>query len=69
MVTNNDLKKYIKNKYGFEPKNAWISHAKQIYGLPVRNPSYAIGEKRPWPCPKKRLPQLKDAFEHFELLK
>lgn len=69
MVTNNELREYIKDKFGFEPKNAWISHAKQVYELPVRNPTYKKDEKRAWPCPKKRLPQIREAFVHFGLLK
>ncbi|MEM2160124.1 MAG: hypothetical protein QXN55_04130 [Candidatus Nitrosotenuis sp.] len=68
MVKNNELRDYVKSKYGFEPKNAWISHAKQVYGLPIKNPKYEKDEKRRWPCPKKRLPQLMEAFEHFGLL-
>lgn len=68
MVTNNEIREYLKKKYGFEPKNGWIAHAKDVYGIPLSAKRQTIGERK-WKCPKKRLEHLKDAFIHFKMLK
>jgi len=67
MVTNDDIREYIFEKYNFKAKNAWIAHAKEVYGLPTRR-SNRESDIRKWPCPKKRLEQIREAFVHFKLL-
>ena len=68
MVTNKEIQEYVKEKYGFSPKNAWIAHAKEHYGISVKRAYNRKSTKRLWPCPKKRLVEFKEIFEHFEIL-
>ena len=67
MATNIEIREYLKKKHGFEPKNGWIAHAKDVYGIPLSRRRQAIGERK-WKCPKKRLEHMKDAFIHFKML-
>lgn len=69
MVSNEEIRKYCKEKYGFNARNTWISHAKEISGLPTRKAPNRKNVERAWPCPKKRLPQIKEAFIHSGMLK
>lgn len=68
MVTNSEIKHYVNRKYGYTPKNAWIAHAKEYYGISVKRAHNRKSTKRTWPCPKKRLPEFKEIFEHFGIL-
>ena len=66
-MTYKDIKNFVEKKYGKKIKSVWIAHAKEIYGIPIKKASNRQGERR-WPCPKKNLPLIKDAFEHFEMI-
>jgi len=68
MVSNNDIREYAKEKYGFLPKNGHIAHAKEKFGLNVNQAHNREGDRK-WPCPEGRLNDLKEIFEHFGLLK
>jgi len=68
VVSNDEIREYLDKKYGFKPKNTWIAHAKEVYGVPTKPASNRKSKERRWPCPKKRLTQIKDAFMHFEIL-
>jgi hypothetical protein len=68
MVNNNDIRDYAKEKYDFSPRNSHIAHAKEKYGLNVNQAHNRDGERK-WPCPEGRLPDLKEIFIHFGLLK
>lgn len=68
MVFNKEIQEYAQEKYGYTPKNAWIAHAKEHYGLSVNKAHNRDGDRK-WPCPKKRLDEFKEIFEHFEMLK
>ena len=67
MVKNEDIQKYVKEKYGFYPKNGWIAEAKEVYGIPFKRSSFRNGPRK-WPCPKKHLKDLREAFTHFGLI-
>jgi len=67
VVSNNDIREYAKEKYGFSPKNGWIAHAKEKYGLNVNQAHNRDGERK-WPCPENRLVEFEDIFKHFGLL-
>ena len=62
-----EIQKYIIKKYGYTPKAYAIAHAKEVYGIPTKKAPNRKGERR-WKCPQRRLPQMKEAFEHFEML-
>jgi len=68
MVSNNEIREYVKEKYGYTPKNAWIAHAKEHYELDVNAAHNRSGEIK-WPCPTKRLIEFEEIFLHFKLLK
>ncbi len=67
MTTNQDIKDYFQKKYGIIPKNAWIAHAKEEYGIPVSKAHNRTGERK-WVCPKKRIIEFEEVFKHFEML-
>jgi len=67
MVSNNDIREYTKEKYGYSAKNGWIAHAKEHYGLDINQAHNRDGERK-WPCPEKRLVEFEEIFKHFELL-
>jgi hypothetical protein len=68
MTTNKEIQSYVKEKYGFNPKNASIAHAKEYYGIAVKRASNRKSTRRLWPCPKKHLVGFKEIFEHFGIL-
>ena len=68
MVSNNEIREYVKERCGYTPKNAWIAHAKEYYNLDVGSAHNRSGERK-WPCPKKRLDEFEEIFLHFKLLK
>ena len=68
MVSNDTIREYTKEKYGYTPKNGHIAHAKEHYGLDVHQ-AHNRDDERKWPCPKKRLVEFEEIFTHFELLK
>ena len=68
MVYNKEIQEYAKEKYGYTPKNGWIAHAKEHYGIPVNKAHNRDGERK-WSCPKSRLEEFKEIFEHFGMLK
>tara|TARA_Y100001936_G_C15929873_1_gene588767 strand:- start:78 stop:281 length:204 start_codon:yes stop_codon:yes gene_type:complete len=67
MVTYQTIKDYVKEKHGINIKSSWIAHAKEEYGVKVKKADNRKGERK-WPCPKKRLPVIKEAFEHFKMI-
>lgn len=68
-VSNDDIRKFTKKKFGFRAKNGWIAHAKEVYNLPTRKAANRIGPERNWPCPEDHLEHIKQAFIHLGLLK
>ena len=67
MTSYREIKKFIQEKHGRRIKSSWIAHAKEVYKIPVKGAPNRKGE-RLWPCPKKNLPLIKEAFEHFEMI-
>ena len=67
MVTYQTIKDYVKEKHGINIKSSWIAHAKEEFGVKVKKADNRKGERK-WPCPKKRLPVIKEAFEHFKMI-
>ena len=67
LVFNKEIQAYVEEKYGYFPKNAWIAHAKEEYGLHVSQAHNRDGDRK-WVCPKKRLVEFEEIFKHFGLL-
>ena len=68
MASYKEIKDFVYEKYGFHPKSSWIAHAKEVYNIPVKKAPNRKGNERLWPCPEKRLEQIKEAFTHFEMI-
>jgi hypothetical protein len=68
LVSNQEIKEYVEKKYGYTPKNAWIAHAKEHHGISVKRAHNRKSTKRLWPCPKRRLADYKEIFEHFKMI-
>ena len=68
MASYQEIKNYVLEKHGYRVKSGWIAHAKEVYGIPVKKAGNRKGKERLWPCPKKNLPLIKEAFEHFDML-
>jgi len=66
-ATYEEIRNYIKKKYGSNVRTSWIAHAKEIYGIDVKR-SHQRTEKRQWPCPDEKLPWIKDAFIEFKMM-
>ena len=67
MSSYQEIKNYVLQKYGYRVKSGWIAHAKEVYNVPVKKAPNRKGE-RLWPCPKKKLEVIKEAFEHFDMI-
>ena len=69
IATYSQIKNYVKERYGYTPRSTWIAHAKEIYGL---NPKAAATRRstneRINPCPQDKQDDLRQAFEHFEMI-
>ena len=67
MTSYQQIKDHIQENHGKKIKSAWIAHAKEEYGVKVKRSDNRKGERK-WPCPKKNLPVIKEAFEHFKMI-
>jgi len=68
MTTYKEIQVFVQEKHGYKPKSCWIAHAKEVYNVPVKRSSNRKSDVRLWPCPKKKLETLKEAFEHFDMI-
>ena len=68
MSTYKNIRSYVKDKYGFDPKSCWIADAKERFGLPVKRAWNRKGEERENPCPDEKLDAIRDAIEYFGML-
>lgn len=68
-ATYDDIKAYVKEKYGFEVHSAYIGQVKEKLGIRERK-NYNVGSgKRPMPlCPPEKEEAIKDAFKHFKMI-
>ena len=68
MASYREIKNYVLEKHGRHVKSGWIAHAKEVYGIPVKKAGNRKENERLWPCPKKNLALIKEAFEHFDMI-
>ena len=68
MTSYKEIKEFVEKNHGRKIKSGWIAHAKEVYGIPVKKAGNRKGNERLWPCPKKNLPLIKEAFEHFDMI-
>ena len=68
MASYKEIKNFIQEKHGTKVKSGWIAHGKGVFGVAVKRAPNRKSDVRLWPCPKKNLPLIKEAFEHFEMI-
>lgn len=67
--TYGNVKKWIKEKYGFNVTNLYIGRIKDKMGLEKRkNYNIGTGEGRVPTCPLEKEDAIIDAFKHFGLI-
>ena len=65
-VTDVDIQRLVKQRYGFVPHPYWIAHCKELYRLAVEKPK---DPRKPWhQCPPEKRWIIREAFAHFGLL-
>ncbi len=67
-MTYKKIQEYVKRKYGFVPKTCWIADTKEFCGLVTRKTWNRKGKQRKHPCPKDKLPAIKEALKYSGLL-
>ena len=68
MATYHQIQKYIRAKYGYQPKTCWIADVKEQVGLPVRRAWNRLSNERQVPCPSEKVAAILDAFRHFGMI-
>ena len=67
--TYGNIKKYIKEKYGFNVTNLYIGQIKDKVGCEKRkNYNVGSGDGKVPTCPKEKEEAIMDAFKHFGLI-
>ncbi len=66
-VSDLDIQEWLQRTYGFVPHPYWIAHCREIY---LHTPA-ASSESRPeWhECPQDKILPIREALQHFGLLK
>ncbi len=67
-ATYKQIQGFIKDRHGVSIQTCWIAHAKELNSLPVRKAHNRNGEERAMPCPSEKLPLIREAFKHFNIL-
>ncbi len=69
-ATYGEIKSWVRERYGWQPKSCWIAHCKELAGLPVsRAPNrQGTGTERAEPCPPEKQEAIFSAFRHFKML-
>ena len=69
MATYQEIQRYLKQRYGFVAQTCWIAHVKELSGLAVRRSPNRQSSKRVKPCPPVKQEAIREALEHFGMLK
>jgi hypothetical protein len=65
-VSPQEIQKWVRERHGFTPELAWIAHCKELYGIPVY---VSVSRRDAERCPADKQVAIKQAFQHFGLLK
>jgi hypothetical protein len=69
MATYKQIQEYIKNKHGVTVKTCWIAHVKEMNNIVTRvSPNRISNKNRLYPCPKKYIADIEEAFSHFGMI-
>jgi hypothetical protein len=66
-TADEQIQRWVRDRYHFVPQPAWIAHCKRLCGLPVEN-MRAYQQSRLSPCPLEHQAAILKAFRHFGLL-
>jgi hypothetical protein len=69
MATYDQIQEWVKQQYGFTPKDCWIAHIKHKCGIPMREAHNRRGEDRVYPCPPDKEDAILSALRHFGMIK
>ena len=68
-ATYDDIKAYVREKYGFKVHSAYIGQVKEKLVLEKRkNDNLGSGEGRVPNCPPEKEEAIEDAFKHFKMI-
>lgn len=68
MATYDEIKMYVKAKYGYSPKSCWIADVKEQAGLPVRRSWNRASDERKNPCPRQKVDAIMNALRYFRMI-
>jgi len=68
MATYKMIQIWVKQNFGFIPETCWITHVKEMFGLPLRKAPNRKGKDRMWPCPPEKVEPIQLAFRHFKMI-
>jgi hypothetical protein len=69
LSTYKEIQAYVSRKYGWTPKSCWIADAKEKCGLKVAPAPNRRGKDRANPCPENKFSAIREALEHFSMIK
>jgi hypothetical protein len=70
MASYKEIQAYVKKKHGFAVETCWIAHVKEMSGLNPRiAPNRYLLKERKRPCPPDKVAVIKEAFEHFKMIR
>jgi hypothetical protein len=69
MATYVEIQRYVKKRYGFEPKTCWIADVKAEHGVTTRPaPNRINTSRREVPCSPDKRSLIEDALRHFGMI-
>ena len=70
IYTNEDIKQYIEEKYGFKVHSAYIGQVREKLGIQEHENYYDshTSPRKPTVCPEEKEAAIVDALKHFGLI-
>jgi hypothetical protein len=68
LATYDEIRAWLKERYGYTAQNCWIADVKARHGLTGRMAHNRSGSKRVKPCPADRVPHIEEALRHLGAL-
>ena len=66
MDTDAEIQKFVQRHHGFIPKTGWLTHVKEVHGIPtLRGASRALRARDVEPCPPEKREAIEEALRHF----
>ena len=69
MATDREIQKFVQGHHGLIPKGGWITHVKEVHGIPtVRGADRARRNRKVEPCPPEKREAIEEALRHFRMM-